>query len=49
MSGLIGLKKLLQKITLNIMNTDILVIFKKLVLEALEKFIVQTGKILIVI
>src|SRR5438552_2457174 len=45
-NGLIGLKKLFRKITLSITNLNILTIFKKLVSEALEKFIVQIGKIL---
>ena len=46
MSGLIGLKKQLQKIILSITITNILVIFKKLVLESLEKSIMRIGKIL---
>ncbi|RIA98222.1 hypothetical protein C1645_813103 [Glomus cerebriforme] len=42
--GLIGLKKLLQRITLSSTSSIILVIFKKLVTEDLEQSTVQIGK-----
>src|SRR5689334_20191949 len=45
MSGLIGLKKVFLKGILNIMNMNVFTTFKKSVMEALEKFIAQTGKI----
>jgi hypothetical protein len=41
MSGLVGFKKLLRKNALNNMIENILIVFKKLVLEVLEEYIVQ--------
>ena len=45
MSGMTGLKKLSLKISLNTTNISILAIYRLLVLESLEKFIVRIGKI----